>query len=230
MPTGRRSQNRWAASRSSGFVRQMIQMAENGSSSFLPKIQVNTGRKRSPTRLLVRCVSSLRRSGWRSIKRRMRLAEYFIFDAVIGNVDRHHENWGVLRKRVPGKWLGRLAPTFDHASSLGRELLDTGGKRSRKRYLEVGIDKYTEKARGAIFIAERDARAPSPLELVRWCVKQADYRQFFEKVSTRLDLLDSETVEEIIGKVPATWMTSTARDFALALVCYNRDQLREIFR
>lgn len=162
---------------------------------------------------------------------RGRLAEYFIFDAVIGNVDRHHENWGVLRKRVLGEWRGRLAPTFDHASSLGRELLDTGGKRSRERYLcEVGIDKYTEKARGAIFIAERPARAPSPLELVRWCAKQADHRQFFEKASARLDLLDSETVEEIISKVPATWMTSTARAFARDLVCYNRDQLREIFR
>lgn len=59
---------------------------------------------------------------------------------MIGNVDRHHENWGILRKRVDGEWYGRLAPTFDHASSLGRELVDTGANKSRERYLnELGI-------------------------------------------------------------------------------------------
>lgn len=34
---------------------------------------------------------------------RARLAEYLILDAVIGNVDRHHENWGILCKVVDGK-------------------------------------------------------------------------------------------------------------------------------
>ena len=66
---------------------------------------------------------------------RIKLAEYFVFDAVIGNVDRHHENWGILCKLVDGRMRGRLAPTFDHASSLGRELVDAGGRKSRRRYL-----------------------------------------------------------------------------------------------
>lgn len=86
---------------------------------------------------------------------------------MIGNVDRHHENWGILCKRVNKKWRGRLVPTFDHASSLGRELLDTGEKKSRERYLdELGIGSYAERAHGAIFITEDSARGPSPLELV----------------------------------------------------------------
>ena len=51
-------------------------------------------------------------------------AEYVVLDAVIGNTDRHHENWAWLQDQnafvIP-----RLAPSFDHASSLGRELTDT---------------------------------------------------------------------------------------------------------
>ena len=46
---------------------------------------------------------------------------YLMLDALIGNTDRHHENWGIMTGR------GRpqvLAPTYDHASSLGRELSD----------------------------------------------------------------------------------------------------------
>jgi len=46
---------------------------------------------------------------------------YLLLDAVAGNTDRHHENWGVIR--LPDGSV-HLAPTFDHASSLGRTLLD----------------------------------------------------------------------------------------------------------
>jgi hypothetical protein len=49
---------------------------------------------------------------------------YLMFDALIGNTDRHHENWGlVLRSSAEGQDL-QLAPTFDHASSLGRNESD----------------------------------------------------------------------------------------------------------
>ena len=46
---------------------------------------------------------------------------YLLLDAVVVNSDRHHENWGVLQ--LAGG-VRRLAPSYDHASSLGRELLD----------------------------------------------------------------------------------------------------------
>ena len=162
---------------------------------------------------------------------RVKLAEYLVFDAVIGNVDRHHENWGVLRKRVDKKWRGRLAPTFDHASSLGRELLDTGEKKSRVRYLdELGIGSYAERAHGAIFITEDSARGPSPLELVRWCLKEPDYREFFAKACRKLAALDPEAVKEIVAKVPVDWMTSLSRTFAVALICYNCERLREAYK
>jgi hypothetical protein len=62
------------------------------------------------------------------------IARYLMLDAVIGNTDRHHENWGILRKRTPGGWTEIVAPSFDHASSLGRELLDEGSGKSRRKF------------------------------------------------------------------------------------------------
>ncbi len=49
------------------------------------------------------------------------LAHYLVFDALICNTDRHHENWGFLtqfEEVEPEKWMMRLrlAPSFDHAS------------------------------------------------------------------------------------------------------------------
>lgn len=46
---------------------------------------------------------------------------YLLLDAVIANGDRHHENWGVLQA---SKGARRLAPSYDHATSMGRELKD----------------------------------------------------------------------------------------------------------
>lgn len=45
------------------------------------------------------------------------------FDALLGNTDRHHENWGFLLERtseVPPPNI-RLAPAFDNGTSLGHE-------------------------------------------------------------------------------------------------------------
>jgi HipA-like C-terminal domain len=48
---------------------------------------------------------------------------HLVLDALIGNTDRHHENWGIVVRREPaGERLLTLAPTYDHGSSLGREL------------------------------------------------------------------------------------------------------------
>ena len=157
---------------------------------------------------------------------RAKLAEYLVFDAVIGNVDRHHENWGILGKRVDGNWKGRLAPTFDHASSLGRELVDAGGRKSRVRYLnELGVDRYAEQAHGAVFVGPGSRRAPCPLELVRWCVKQPDYHLLFRAALRKVENLTSESVEDIVATIPASWMTELSREFVVRLVEYNIGEL-----
>lgn len=46
-------------------------------------------------------------------------ARAFLFDALIGNVDRHPDNWGFLGRPVAGdNFLFQMAPLFDNGSSL----------------------------------------------------------------------------------------------------------------
>jgi len=50
---------------------------------------------------------------------------YLALDTVISNTDRHHENWGLLvRGAAEGAREASLAPSFDHATSLGQILTD----------------------------------------------------------------------------------------------------------
>lgn len=49
-------------------------------------------------------------------------AEAFLFDALIGNTDRHQDNWGYLSLRSGDRKLERwLSPLFDNGTSLGHE-------------------------------------------------------------------------------------------------------------
>lgn len=83
---------------------------------------------------------------------------YLLLDALIGNTDRHHENWGIITS--PGR-RKQLAPSYDHASSLGRELTDA------KRSARLGssgrgtVGGYAAKTSSA-FWSETDGRCFTP--------------------------------------------------------------------
>jgi HipA-like C-terminal domain len=61
---------------------------------------------------------------------------FLSFDALIGNTDRHPENWGYLATKV-GKddWTFRFAPSFDHGTSLAYQVRneDIKGESSDER-------------------------------------------------------------------------------------------------
>ena len=156
---------------------------------------------------------------------KVRLAKYVVLDAVIGNTDRHHENWGMLRIWEGNGWKGRVAPSFDHASCLGRELLDS----RRSRLLREGrVGVYAENGRGAVYWSEDERRGPSPLELTRRAAQ--DYADLFRPGLVKLERLDLKTINNQVNRVPTDWMSPTARDFAVELMRYNVEQLLEIFR
>lgn len=160
----------------------------------------------------------------------LEMADYLVLDAFISNVDRHHENWGVLRKKnVDGHWIGHFAPTYDHASSMGRELHDKGSKQSRERYLrELGIRKYIEKGHGAIFIDGTGRHGPSPLCLVKHCIESDSFRAYFQKGLEKLDNLNRNRISSIIDSVPDNWMSELAKEFTLALMIENLRLLNKL--
>ena len=154
---------------------------------------------------------------------KLTIADYLVLDALIGNTDRHHENWGVLRWWVDDSWRGFVAPSYDHASSLGRELLD---ERRNMLLTENRVGDYAEKGRGAIYWSEDERHGPSPVELVQ---RAADiYPELFHPVSLKLARIDEEVFRQIVDRIPSDWMTSSARRFAVALMRYNYEKLQEI--
>jgi hypothetical protein len=158
------------------------------------------------------------------------MAGYLVLDALICNVDRHHENWGILRKNTAeGGRRGRLAPSFDHASSMGRELRDTGSRNNRERYLrELGVAKYIERGHGPIFVEGTGRHGPSPLRLVQRCLEIDGLAAHFQRGLEKLSHLEKGSFQPIIDRVPESWMSPLAREFTHSLLLESFAQLKNL--
>jgi len=76
---------------------------------------------------------------------------YLMLDALVSNQDRHHENWGLISMPGSNGQL-HLAPSFDHASSLGRNESDeTRSEMLTSKDKGRGVRAYVSRARSALY-------------------------------------------------------------------------------
>lgn len=81
-----------------------------------------------------------------------------VFDALIGNTDRHQENWGFIfeptKSEEEPKTLAHLAPLFDNGTSLGCEMLP----RKVQCWTKQRLDKYIDGGRHHLRHDRRDTK------------------------------------------------------------------------
>ncbi|MFZ2279548.1 MAG: HipA domain-containing protein [Prosthecobacter sp.] len=155
----------------------------------------------------------------------MRLASYLVLDALVVNTDRHHENWGLLLGGHGPSTSIQLAPTYDHASSLGRELL---AEKREAILREKRVEKYVRGARGAIFLSDREKHGANPLGLVEQLARERP--QWFQPTLSRLAAINQEALLATVDRVPSEVMTGSAKLLAREILCYTSTTLCELIR
>ena len=116
-----------------------------------------------------------------------------------------------------------MAPSYDHASSLGRELLD----KKRASFLEKhGINRYVMKGRGAIYWSADDPKGLSPLELVRRANRE--HPELFRPVLDRIAVLNVYQLNAIVDRIPRKFMSAAAKQFAKTFMQYSYRQLVDL--
>ena len=152
-----------------------------------------------------------------------RFAGYLLLDALIGNTDRHHENWGLITRATPSGAPATLAPSFDHASSLGRELSDADRREILAGSGNRDVERYAKKGRSKIYLNTESAKPLTPLEVfVNATAELPDFRRSWLE---RLAAIDEASFAAIIGRIPESRISTDARRFASALLVYNRHRL-----
>ena len=150
---------------------------------------------------------------------------YVMLDAWIANTDRHHENWGVIYDPSDGSI--SLAPTFDHASSLGRNESDEIKKiRLETRDKGRTVARFIERARSALYLTPWSSRPMLTIDALKAIVQIRPAAALFWQNRLK-SVLVSDTVS-IIKKIPDEMMTETSKEFTLRLLELNRERILEL--
>lgn len=155
----------------------------------------------------------------------LNLAEYMVFDALIGNTDRHHENWGLdLRLgKDPRSFVMGVAPSFDHASSLGRECLD---EKATKLLDEGRVPQYVNAGRGGVYWEPSGNKGANPLALVKLAADK--YPTYFAPALAKICTLTDDDVQQMISRIPTNLASDVSKRLALAIVVYSLSELKRI--
>ena len=127
-----------------------------------------------------------------------------VFDALLGNTDRHHENWAVLQDTQT------LAPSFDHGASLGFNATTTQ---------MADPARYARKAKARHF-----GRNKTPIEVAQDALGMVtpDIGQLWiRQVASIQDL----RIRQIVDAIPTAWMSAPRRTFVAELLEENRRRL-----
>jgi hypothetical protein len=148
---------------------------------------------------------------------------YLLLDAWIGNTDRHHENWGFLARSREASTLYYLAPTYDHASCLGRELQDSERQR---RLNENSVHKYVAKCRSALFGQDSDKKAMSTLVAFHTAAKR--YPGAAQAWLGRLEDVSTTDTMKFLQRIPSARISKIAIDFAQEVLEMNQHGLLDL--
>ena len=150
---------------------------------------------------------------------------FIVLDALILNTDRHHENWAMVRNSANERAMQyHIAPTFDHASSLGRELEPS--RLSAWQSDSEQVARYANKGRGGVFWLESGRHGENPLMLA-----QKARRRWPSYFDTWLDTLKGSGLQVFIDeihKVPDGCMSALSKKFVASLVEYSYGRLSKL--
>lgn len=144
---------------------------------------------------------------------------YLLLDAWVSNSDRHHENWGfiVLENRF------YLAPTYDHGSSLGRELLDS---KRKSIFANGSVTNYIQNSRSAMYRTVNDKKALLNLEVFQIAANR--YPDATKVWLQKLADISPDDITELLFKVPETRLSPIAREFTQQILLQNQIRLLNI--
>lgn len=147
---------------------------------------------------------------------------YLLLDAWIGNSDRHHENWAFID--LEGK--SYLAPTYDHASSLGRNESD---KKRQERLItrdkSFSVETYADKCQSCLYAKVGDRKPLKTFEA--FCEAAKLYPQAANIWLNSLKTVSTNDTLTLFERIPEERISPTAIKFAQKILEINQNKLIE---
>lgn len=143
-----------------------------------------------------------------------------VFDALVGEQDRHEENWGIMQ--VDNQYI--FSPLYDNGCNLLRNFKDLkyaedyySGKRD--------FNAYINKSKTIIY-KEDSKKQYKHFELIKYLNEK--YHELIQKEILNLNRLTDEIIEDIVLKVPDELLTNIHREYIISYLKKRRDILLKI--
>ncbi|KPH55033.1 hypothetical protein HPU229334_10360 [Helicobacter pullorum] len=148
---------------------------------------------------------------------------YLIFDCLIGNQDRHHENWGFI---IGNKSI-QLAPSFDHASGVASKVSDKEAKeRLNTNDKNRSVEAFCKRAKTPFY--NEQGEVLKTFEVVNELCKKPQTKQYSLQWIQKISQLTQADYQGILDKIPREFITQNQKDFIKVLLAMNTRLLQEI--
>ena len=145
-----------------------------------------------------------------------------IFDALIGETDRHEENWGILIEN--GKY--KISPLYDNGCNLLREFKNID---FAKKYYngEKSFESYIERSKSLIY-NESSKKQYKHFELIKRLYKE--YPEIVKKEINNMEKLTSSKIETIVNKIPKDLMENEHKQYIIKFIIERKMKLKNIIK
>jgi len=148
-------------------------------------------------------------------------ADMFLFDALIGNTDRHQDNWGFIRAKGHSRWT--IAPLFDNGTSLGHERFE----QQVQAWSTSKFESYVSKGTHHIRMRKGDPKGCSHVELLQdLCIR---YPVIKERMLNKVRQFNIDALSRVLEfycdlqiNIP---LTAFRKDFYLRLIDFRRNKI-----
>ena len=143
-----------------------------------------------------------------------------MFDALIGEQDRHEENWGITEKQ--GK--NFISPLYDNGDSLLREFRNPAN--AQKYYDGIkDFNAYIDRSQTIIYKEDNKTKYKH-FELIKYLYDS--FPQYIIPEINNLKKLTDEIIEELVNKIPDELLTNDHKKYIIMYLIRRRDIILNI--
>ena len=120
-----------------------------------------------------------------------------IFDYIIGNTDRHSNNWAIIRKEDNDI---EIAPLYDNGSALYAYIYEEDIERYFKKDILPLESLVRTKSKSMIKINEKDKKRPMHIDVIKYLYSNY-YQETKEFVEFVLKVVDENKINELVNQI-----------------------------
>lgn len=151
---------------------------------------------------------------------------YLVFDCLIGNTDRHHENWGII---VNGHT--KIAPTFDHASGLASKVSEQEAQeRLCTKDKGRSVEHFCQKAKSAFYKNDKQLKTIEVCEEIwRFGNENSQAKKALDLWIDKICQIQNLDLIKILDNIPREiGLKDAQKTFILKVLKINVERLKNL--